>query len=372
MDDLYRRLARHLDDLPGGFPPTESGVELRILRRLFNEQEAELALHVSLLPEGAGVIARRAKIKRAEAESRLADMARKGLIMRLEGETIRYVAAQFVIGIWEFHVNDLDPELVRDVEEYMPVLFAEAWKVPQLRTIPVNQSLEHSLTVLPYERAEEIVRRAGRIVVAPCICRREQRIAGEGCDKLLEACLVFDVAADLYLRNGLGRPIEQADALAILERADKQGLVLQPGNSQQAMNICCCCGCCCGVLRSLKAYPKPVELAASPFAAAADPESCAGCGTCASRCQMGALRMETEKVALNRDRCIGCGLCVSTCATGSLTLVRKPDSAQPKVPKNGIQALIDLGRARGKFGAADFARMMLKSKMDRLLASLQR
>jgi len=33
--DPYKRLAAHLDDLPGGFPPTESGVEQRILRRLF-------------------------------------------------------------------------------------------------------------------------------------------------------------------------------------------------------------------------------------------------------------------------------------------------------------------------------------------------
>jgi len=27
MTDVYQRLAKHLDNLPGGFPPTESGVE---------------------------------------------------------------------------------------------------------------------------------------------------------------------------------------------------------------------------------------------------------------------------------------------------------------------------------------------------------
>ena len=42
--DIYQRLAQHLDNLPGGFPPTESGVELRILRRLFTPEEAELDL----------------------------------------------------------------------------------------------------------------------------------------------------------------------------------------------------------------------------------------------------------------------------------------------------------------------------------------
>ena len=83
-NDLYEKLARHLDELPGGFPPTESGVELRILRRLFNEDEAELALHLTLIPEEPRVIARRAKIKHLEAARRLEDMALKGLLLRVE------------------------------------------------------------------------------------------------------------------------------------------------------------------------------------------------------------------------------------------------------------------------------------------------
>ena len=32
MTDVYKRLARKLDKLPHGFPPTDSGVELQILR----------------------------------------------------------------------------------------------------------------------------------------------------------------------------------------------------------------------------------------------------------------------------------------------------------------------------------------------------
>jgi len=42
--DVYERLAKHLDNLPAGFPRTESGAELRILRRLFTPEDAELAL----------------------------------------------------------------------------------------------------------------------------------------------------------------------------------------------------------------------------------------------------------------------------------------------------------------------------------------
>ena len=42
MTDVYTRLAHHLDNLPAGFPARASGVELRILKRLFKEAEAEI------------------------------------------------------------------------------------------------------------------------------------------------------------------------------------------------------------------------------------------------------------------------------------------------------------------------------------------
>ncbi len=34
-DDIYRELQRHLDEMPVGYPRTESGVEIRILKHLF-------------------------------------------------------------------------------------------------------------------------------------------------------------------------------------------------------------------------------------------------------------------------------------------------------------------------------------------------
>jgi len=240
--DVYQKLARHLDDLPGGFPTTASGVELRILRRLFTPEEAELAVHLSLLEEEPRVIARRAGLPVEEAARRLEEMAGKGLIYRTqsEGKPARYMAIQFAIGIWEFHVNSLDAGLVQDFDEYLPTLAPfDVWKkAPQLRTIPVGESVNVELTVLPYERAEEIVRRHSRLAVAPCICCREQRMAGHGCNKPLETCLVFGGAADYYLRNGLARAISQEEALDILKLTDEAGLVLQPGNSKGASNIC--------------------------------------------------------------------------------------------------------------------------------------
>lgn len=371
-NDVYRKLAQHLDNLPGGFPPTKSGVELRILRRLFTSEEAALALHLTLIPEESRVIARRAKFTPSEATRRLQEMAIKGLVYRIEseGRPSRYQASQYVIGIWEFHVNDLDVELIRDMNEYFPTLFdVQIWKkTPQLRTIPVGKSISTELKVLPYEEVERLVRGQTKFAVAPCICRRKHKMVGKSCDRPEETCLVFGTAADYYERNGLGRLIDIRETLDILKKADEAGLVLEPSNAKEIVNICCCCGCCCQLLTNLKRYPKPASFFSSPFVAAANPDTCEGCGLCVERCQMEALQLENDTALLDTDRCIGCGLCVSTCPSESLTLVRKPEPEQSKVPKDVIKASINLGRKRGKLGPISLVKMQIKSKLDRLLA----
>jgi ferredoxin len=249
--------------------------------------------------------------------------------------------------------------------EYIPrLLDIETWrKAPQLRTIPVSQSIPVEPKVMSYESAESLVRSQRRILVAPCICRREKKLAGEGCGRLEEACLVFGGGADYYLTNGLGRMIGQEEALRILKEADRQGLVLQPGNSQKASNICCCCGCCCGVLRTMKKHPEPAKIMSSPFRVEMNPDLCDGCGICPERCQMGALRVDDGKAAVDLARCIGCGLCVSTCPSKALTLLRKPSSEQPEVPETTLQNYLRMARARKKLKPARLLGMWVKSRL---------
>jgi len=341
MGDVYHELREHLDSLPGGFPPTDSGVEIRILKRLFSPTEASLAVHLRPKLEPASAIAERAGIREEEIAPLLKEMARKGLAFSIETaeRPSVYMAAQFVVGIWEYHVNDLDEAFVEDMQEYLPALAKEAFDyVPQLRTIPVGRSITASVEILPYEQAEEMVKKQKKFLVAPCICRKEHQLKGDGCNKLMEACLVFGWGADYYERNDLGRVITLKETLEILRKADEEGLVLQPSNTQEIVNICCCCGDCCQILMNLKRHPSPAAMAASAFVARIDAETCIGCETCIERCQMEALSMVDEHAVLNTERCIGCGLCVSTCPSGALSLARKPQEAQMIIPKNQMEA----------------------------------
>ena len=368
-EDTFTRLRKHLDDLPGGYPATESGVELRILRRLFTEEEAELAMKLTPMPESVRVIAKRAGMENEEAAERLYDMSKKGLIYRIsrDGE-YQYMALQYVIGIWEFHVNDLDTDLINDMNEYLPDLIEhEVWeKAPQLRTIPINQDIAVEHEIMPYEQADEIIRSRKRIAVAPCICRKEHKMVGEGCDHPMESCLVFNRGADYYIENGLGREIDVEEAIQILREADESGLVLQPSNSRNTTNICCCCGCCCQVLLSFKRHPDPASLVSSPFIVAHEPETCIGCEECVERCQMDAITLAGDVVEVDLKRCIGCGLCVTTCPSGSLVLERKPEEEQREVPTTQMRSYMRMARVREKLRSQDVALLALRSAKDRL------
>jgi electron transport complex protein RnfB len=238
-------------------------------------------------------------------------------------------------------------------------------KMPQLRTIPVGESINTRTDVMPYERAEELVRVQKTLAVNNCICRQEKRINGHGCNKPEESCMSFGHAAERSLRHNRGREITRKEAIEILHRAEKTGLVLQTGNAKKALFICTCCGCCCGALRSIKNDPKPASRVSSPFVVSLNQDTCTGCGICPERCQMDAIHLHKGKARLDIDRCIGCGLCVSTCPTASFYLLRKSRAKQPYVPGTLIETYIRLGRASNRMSLSSLIKMKIDSVKDR-------
>ena len=56
-DDVYIRLREFMNTLPAGYPSTPSGVEIRILRKLFSPEEAELTMQLKNEPEELPAIA---------------------------------------------------------------------------------------------------------------------------------------------------------------------------------------------------------------------------------------------------------------------------------------------------------------------------
>lgn len=351
MDNVYKKLAAHLDTLPTGYPATESGVELRILKRLFSPEEAELVSKLSMIPEPVSSIADRIGQSAEELAPVLEAISKKGLIYRSgKGNDAYYMASQFVIGFWEFNLKNLTPELITDVNEYLPEFMKKSWTAhatKQLRVIPISTDITPDMDIMSYEVAEEIIRSQKKIVVSDCICRTEHEIMGHGCGYPLEVCLSFGNGAYYYEGNGIGRAIGQDEALSILKKGRDAGLVLQPGNAIRPANICMCCGCCCQVLKNLKTLDKPAEAVHSNHFARVEADECVGCESCVDRCHMDAISMDGDKAVIDPGRCIGCGVCVPACPADALEFVRKDPSLLYEPPATLFDASYLMAKERG-------------------------
>jgi Pyruvate/2-oxoacid:ferredoxin oxidoreductase delta subunit len=353
MEELYERLRRRLDDMATGFPATESGVELRILKRLFTAEEAALFLDLSPLLESPEAVAARLGRDLGETAAALEAMARKGLLFRRRtADQVRYAAVPYVVGLFEFQLRRMDAPFARDNEEYFRAGFGrtmQGFRTPVMRAVPVNARIAADWPVAPYEDVAAILDAQERIAVSPCVCRVAAERAGrDGCGKPQENCFSFGAHADYYVENGLGRYIGREEARAIVAANERAGLVMQPFNSQKAGGMCSCCGDCCGMLRSLKLQPKPAEAVKSNYFAAVDAGRCTGCETCLARCQMEAIALADAVAAVDRDRCIGCGLCVTTCPTEALRLVRKQAAELYQPPRTAMETYLRIAQERGK------------------------
>lgn len=350
MTDRYDRLRRRLDDFSSGYPRTAGGVEIRILKRLFSEEEADLFLHLYPLLETAAEVAGRLNRDPDETGRILASMAKKGLLFRLQRSgRPRYCAIPFVPGIYDFQVRAMDRTFAQQVEAYTQAGFGktiQGYQTPILRTIPVNRRLVARWPIAPFEDALGIIDAQRTIAVAPCICRTKSGLLNGGCDKPLETCLLFGDQAAYYLENRLGRPIDKAEAKQILEMSDEAGLVIQPFNAQEMGVMCNCCGDCCEMLGSLKRQPVPSAAVKSNYFARGDADRCSGCGLCVSRCQMDAATLVGDRIAIDLDRCIGCGLCVSTCPTTALALIRKAEGRRYLPPASTVETFMRLAQER--------------------------
>ena len=368
-ESVYRRLQEHIDNMPVAYPATESGVELRLLQHLFTPEEAEMALHLSAIPESVEKIHSRAKkagISLEELRKGLVSLARKGAIIKAEVKgKPAYSKAMLAIGMFEFQAGRITKEYHSDMRQYLDEGFAEAIvtrKTSQLRTIPINEEVLPERQIGTYDGARELVMKSeGPFAVMPCVCRDGMDLEGEPCRQtdIRETCLIMGNFAKEVVRNGVGKELTREGMIGLLEQANEVGMVLQPQNTQDPHFICCCCGCCCAVLATAKKLPRPAEYFDTNYYAEVDGELCAECRNCHDRCEMEAISHEDGPSSVDLLRCIGCGLCVPTCPEGAIQLHEKADAETPPKTQDALYMKILLER----FGPLRTTKMVAKKAL---------
>ena len=331
--NIYYKLRELLDTHSAGCPEAPEIIE--ILKLLFTEAEAKVALGLGFSPFTVDVIARRARTEPEETRVHLESMADKGLVFTIDRKGQRlYGIVPTMPGLYEFPVMRPEPldcqdELVALWQKYLPRLskYMGSPSMPISRVIPIEEEVRDDRGVLPSEKVYELIDQAGAVGIAKCACR----IYGNNCDAPLEACMVFDDICEYLVSRGIARRISKEEMKDFLRSFDEQGLVHQMNNSQDKIDIVCnCCPCCCALLKCLNTYDNPYAVNSSGFIPKYRAESCTGCGICADeRCPMKAITLEEGLPEINSTLCIGCGLCVTGCPEDALKLVRREDARLP-------------------------------------------
>lgn len=347
-ENIYRDLQKHLDKQPIGYPATKSGADIRLLKRFFKPEEAEIAMKLSYKPHPLEEIYEDVKeggISLSSLEKLLDGMSKNMVIGYLEREGIQYFYnIPLVVGMYEGQLYKLTPDFLADFEEYvnnkefgLEFLSSE---LPQMRTIPIEKSIKPEHHVATYDQLMSLITDTnGPFYINECICRKTAGMKGNPCQQTsrLETCLAIGDVARNCIRSDIGgREISQEEAIDITRQNQSDGLVFQPNNAQKAGFICACCGCCCGILQMHKSLPKPVDFWATNYYARVDAGSCTGCETCKEVCQADAVSFDDKLgvSSVNLDRCLGCGNCVTSCESGARSLVRKEkESIPPKTPE---------------------------------------
>jgi len=369
-DQAYIKLQKHLDNQAVGFPATRTGVEIRILKHLFTPEEAEIASFLSYKFEPLKIIYSRVEhlVESPEELERILDRIQKkgGIEFKIKNGKKHYCNAPLVVGMYEFQTDRLTPEFIKDFNDYTSdknfgIEFLST-ELPQMRTIPVAKSIHPQHNVSTFDEVTTLLQQAeDPFAIFECICRKKKSIEGKSCKVTdrKETCLAIGGIAQMILTNDVGRKITRDEAMSIIERNQKEGLVLQPSNTRKAEFICSCCGCCCGMLNMHKNLPKPLDFWATNFHAVMDKNTCEGCGNCEESCQVSAVSVsEKEQYAVvNLDRCLGCGVCVSKCPTESISLLKIPAEVVPPQTREELFDII-MASKKGRLG-----KLMLTGKL---------
>jgi ferredoxin len=347
VDKIYKRLAVKLGYsdskyIPKIFEYAVTPQQARILEAL--NKAPEPALTAEQLAEKLGLDA-------AVIKQELDDLFYKGLAFprnfqdRREwrfGKSAMQLHDATISGWRRFHDPEKLYNLWRDYDEHEGYRTYgkeyAAVSTPIMRIIPTWQSVADDPNLQPWEDWREILKSKPLISVVDCPCRLEVR----ACKRPVEVCLDFDRTAEYDIASGHGRKLSYEEALGIMEKAARSGLVHTAVNDANVSLMCNCCNDCCIEFQSLKKgnIPLSQHYAKSHYEASVNQDLCNGCQDCIDNCNFDAITMEKSpgskklKAQVNPEACYGCGCCFMVCDQKAISMkCVRPASQVP-----GVQA----------------------------------
>ncbi|MFX1273428.1 MAG: ATP-binding protein [Promethearchaeota archaeon] len=195
--------------------------------------------------------------------------------------------------------------------------------------ISIDKELDIPLEeILPTQRIEDLIKKYDEIAAGHCYCRHQKHFLGEPCKQIeleVENCFTLGKSARHTSKHGFSRMVSQEEALEILKKSEKAGLVhkayhLYSDTSKEEVAICNCCKCCCINSRSHAFIPLNNS---TNWVAQIDQNVCTGCGTCVEKCHNDAIELnDDDRAERIEEYCIGCGVCALHCPENAISLIQ--------------------------------------------------
>lgn len=349
--EVYEKLRQRFDKFGAGMEKPEQhggepGSDIELLRSMYTEHEAEVALHIpydtfataeeiynSQTNEQSNPMIRKVDLELLSRSLEI--MAKKGIIFRRKRDgRIEYILVPLMIGVLEYQGGRLDSGYWEQLGAFFPSLAANTFSrgLPVMRVLPkTDDNVKVNNTVVPYDDIMSLLDQKEKFAVSECTCRLRPMQFGEPCNKSLETCMTYDEWADFYANMGIGRYITREEAKEIIRRNEREGLVTLAIVSKDIEMTCACCPCHCAILNiASKTDSKDRELF-SNYYLEQDKSTCSNCKSCVKRCPMNACQPDDNgNVTLLDELCIGCGVCLNSCPSKSRVLKRKEQVFEPE------------------------------------------
>ena len=360
-EDYYELLRSRMDKWPTRTP--KSPDIRKILKELFTEEEAKILSYFKgpFIDMASPLeISQRSGISEEIIIEVFNSLAERGLLFKMgkSRKRAKFLLLPTIIGIFEYtfsnakiYPDDKLKRMAKLFDNYLnrhivPTISDSKYPFPRIlpsktseKIIEVNEDLGIvSQKVLPFEEVEELISQYTAISVMPCSCRTKAEHLGYTNTMPIDVCMSFDMGAEFFIANGIGKRLTKEEALDLLIKCEKKGLVHSTLNAQKPEFLCNCDKEHCGILKSMTKFHRLGGFALSNFRASIDESiSCNECYRCVDLCPTHAIYSSIKaggKFApeLNLDLCIGCGVCSSNCSVNRILL----EKVENKIPETSM------------------------------------
>ena len=365
IEDPYEILVGKLDSsVPRLSPAGQKGKIPKgwvdYLKELIDSKDVNYLIKLNVGPNFLSLKRYAKKIKRSEDEAQeiLDRLINQNCVLKIGSKDPKYAIHQtFLLHSFpplSYHKYSKDKakklaelSFKNMVDDGWYKVYSGSPETPTLRIIPVQESIDSTKMILPYEDVAKIIDEARIIAIAKCACKtRTETLGIRACKEKypLETCFYMNHMATFIIEKDLGREISKEETKRLCKEFNQKGLVHTIENYEEGTHslLCNCCSCCCNPLGGITMWDKPHAVAMANYVAEIeDIEMCERCGICETNCIFKAISLNEIGPEIDEDKCMGCGICAVNCSASIITLkhLKRED-----IPKDFFELGFKIGR----------------------------